>query len=81
MAGKNGIRIKASKHPDKFSQLPVEGEFRKRDVDVLDEDPSLWGYFVAATAMKKAGYDDDANVTIWVWRQDVRDFLQDEFGE
>jgi len=80
MASKS-ITTKASKQPDKFAQLPVEGEFRKRDVDVLDEDPSLWGYLVSVPAIKQTGFDADANVAIWTFKQDVQDFLRDEFKE
>jgi|GEM_PF-4538701 len=78
----SGIPIKASKRPDEFSELPTEGEFRKRDVDVFNRPGAdLFGYFKEVDAIYQTGFDDDANVHFWTWEHDVRDFLQDNFAE
>ncbi|WP_336357855.1 hypothetical protein [Haloarcula sp. CGMCC 1.6347] len=71
------VRIKASKNREQFEQLPVRGEFRKRDVEVLDNDQSLWAYFTNSSSgiLVQVGFDDDANVGIYTWPSDMQDFL------
>lgn len=73
------LKQKARSYPEEFDALPIDGQFRKRDVEVFNEHKFLFDYLTqnSACALEKVGYDDDAGVNIYQFKSDVQDFLRE----
>lgn len=77
MASKSMTRT-VDAYKSQIAVIPLDSIFKKSDIEVLDEDPSLFHKLSDRGVIKKAGYDDSERVYYWTVSDSISTWISDK---